>query len=376
MSRALFFYGTLCHLPLLEIVLGRKSDAIEVQPATLTDHLVSWVQDEPFPMIAQQKGAQAFGVLVQGLSETDVARFKFYEGGFEYDLTPLRVQTQQGACEAEVFFPEPGLWSAAAPWNLQDWVRDWAAISVTAAREVMGHFGKMSSAQIAHLLPFLRARAWSNELAKTAAPSTLRRDDAGAQVRFEPRGDGYAGFFRLDTFDISYPRFDGSRSETLQRAGFVAYDAALLLPYDPARDLVMLLEQLRFGPILRGDPKPWVLDPVAGLVDAGEQPIDAARREAVEEAGLELRDIRPMLKGYAAPGYSSEFFHFFLGLCDLDAAQEGLHGLASESEDIRTHVMSFERAMGLLQSGEINQTPLATMLLWLAQHRADIRSLA
>ncbi|MGH1579002.1 NUDIX domain-containing protein [Planktotalea sp.] len=376
MTQSLFFYGSLCHVPLLEIVLGRARSEISIRPAHLQDHLVSWVEGEPFPMIAFEEGARAEGVLVQDLSREDVARLRFYEGGFDYDLTSLRVETSLGLQDADVFFPEAGLWTAGAPWSLEDWVSDWGEISLNAAREVMGHFGRTPAHKMTHLLPFFRARAWAKALAKEGAPTTLRRNTRSEEISVNMRGDGYAGFFRLDTFDIRYPRFDGTQSATLERAAFVAYDAAFVLPYDPERDLIMLVEQLRFGPILRGDPLPWCLEAPAGLVDAGEAPIDTAFRETVEEAGLTLERIEPMLNVYAAPGYSSEYFHCFLGLCNLENVKEGVHGLASENEDIRTHIVSFERAMELLDSGEITVGPTVMMLLWLARKRDEIRSLA
>ncbi len=376
MTKSLFFYGTLCHIPLLERVLARPRADIALSDASLQNHVVNWVKDEPFPMISQQNGSVAQGILVQGLSAEDIARLRFYEGGFDYDLQSLNVQGAAGSHMADVFFPEAGRWPKGAPWVLADWVAAWGAVSLDAAQEVMEHYGKTPVQEVARLLPFFRARAWAKALAREPAASELRRTTPSEAVSLKLRTDGYAGFFRLDTFDISYPRFDGTQSETVPRGAFVTYDAALILPYDPARDLVMLIEQMRYGPILRGDPLPWMLEPIAGLVDAGEAPIETARREAKEEAGLDLTDIRPMMKTYAAPGYSTEFFHCFLGVCALDPSQEGLHGLASENEDIRTHVMPFERAMALLDSGEINQAPLAMMLLWLARQREELRSLA
>ncbi|MEP5153022.1 NUDIX domain-containing protein [Planktotalea sp.] len=374
MTQSLFFYGTLCHIPLLEIILGRSRDQISLNAAVLADHAVHWVKDQPFPMISEEAGAEAHGLLVQGLSALDVERLNFYEGGFDYALTPINVTTEDGPVATEVYFPEPGMFTRGAIWKLADWVAQWGDMSLSAAQDAMAQFGRKTASQMAHLLPFFRARAWSQELAQEGAPADLRRNLTRDAVTLEKRSDGYADFFRFDTFDISYPHFDGTQSDTLDRGAFIAYDAALLLPYDPKRDRVMLIEQLRYGPLLRGDPLPWVLEPIAGLVDAGEAPMEAARREAVEEAGLALQDIRLMMKTYAAPGYSTEFFHCFLGLCDLDPAQEGLHGLASESEDIRTHVMSFDRAMELFDSGEINQAPLAMMLLWLARKREDLRA--
>lgn len=375
MSTTLFFYGSLCHIPLLEVVLGREQARINICAAHLSDHSVSWVKDEPFPMIAEKVGCKAQGILVQDLSDEDVVRLRFYEGGFDYDLKAVSVICNGDAITAEVFFPEAGLWSAGAEWNLQDWITHWGAVSLSAAREVMEHFGVKSAQEIAHLLPFFRARGWAKELAKTPRDLELRRETQSNEVTLQRRSDGYAGFFRLETFNISHPRFDNTQSETLDRAAFVAYDAALVLPYDPKRDLVLLIEQLRYGPVLRGDPQPWVLEPIAGLVDAGEAPMEAARREAAEEAGLDLQDIRPMMNVYPSPGYSTEFFHCFLAVCDLDLGLEGVHGLQSESEDIRSHVVSFDRGMELLDSGEINLGPLAMMLLWLGRHREKIRSL-
>ncbi|MCB2157335.1 MAG: NUDIX domain-containing protein, partial [Rhodobacteraceae bacterium] len=46
------------------------------------------------------------------------------------------------------------------------------------------------------------------------------------------------------------------------------------------RDRVLLIEQFRMGPYARGDAEPWLIEAIAGRVDPGETPEDAARREA------------------------------------------------------------------------------------------------
>jgi len=273
MSRTLFFYGTLCHAPLLDCVLGagdRGGQGGRVEAAVLDDHLVTWVHGQPFPMIRAEAGAQARGAVLRDVSDQDLARLIFYEGGFDYDLSPVSVQVGAEKVEAEVFFPQPGLWTPGAPWALQDWVDAWGAISLSAAGEVMEQFGTRSAEDIAHLLPFFRARGWARQMAQTSAPRQLRRDLHRNQVRITPRPASAKGFFRLESFALDYPKFDGTRSETIARNAYVAFDAALLLPYDPVSDRVMLVEQLRFGPLMRGDPYPSILEPIAGLVDAGE----------------------------------------------------------------------------------------------------------
>ncbi len=369
----LFFYGTLCHPPLLEHVLGRPAAEIAPTPATLPGWSVYWAEGQSFPTLCAEPEGRAEGLLLRDLGEEDLARLDHYEGGFGYALEPLEVETAQGRHSALVYLPDAARWTPGAPWSLADWVARYGALTLRAAEEVMERFGVTAPQEIDRLFPWIRARGWAQCLAQEAAPTTLRRAPEPGDHRIEQLRPGYDGFFRLRDFDISYRRFDGSRSATIRREAFQAYDAALVLPYDPVQDQLMLIEQFRFGPVWRRDPAAWVLEPIAGLVDAGERPADCARREAREEAGLELGDLRLMTRVYPSPGYSSEFFHCYLGLCDLSGHDGGLAGLAQEHEDIRSHVMSFDRAMALVDSGEVNAAPLTMMLLWLARHRAELR---
>jgi nudix-type nucleoside diphosphatase (YffH/AdpP family) len=325
-------------------------------------------------MIVEQAGAEAEGLLLKGLCAEDRAALAYYEGGFAYALRPSTVQTDAGPAQAEVYFPDTDKWRPGASWSLEAWVTDWGDMSLAAAREVMDRRGAYSAQEVAGMLPFFRARAWAGQIAAKAAPQTLRRRSTSADIDYQGlRGQPYRGFFRIDPFRLRYRRFDGSWSAPLDRECFIAFDVALVLPYDPVSDKVLLIEQMRFGPIHRGDPAPWVLEAVAGVVDAGETPESAARREAEEEAGVTLSDLLPAARGYASPGYTTEFYHAFVGLCDLSGRDKGLGGLDEEHEDIRSHVIPFDQAMDLVESGEINALPLAMLINWVAARRASLR---
>jgi ADP-ribose pyrophosphatase len=358
---------------LLDAVLGATPGNISL--ATLPDHAVHWVADQPFPMILPSVGATAEGILLTSPDAEQIARLNFYEGGFAYDLRSVTVHTETGEMQAQVYFPQDGLWQPGAPFSLDDWIAQWGQISVDTAGFIMTQFGKISTDDAQKLLPFMRARAWARQLAAEPAPRALRYDPGPEDVQLLPDDrSGFDGFFQLRVFTLQHSQFAGGMSPPIRREAFVAYDAALVLPYDPVQDSVLLIEQIRYGPICRGDPAAWVLEPIAGLVDAGEDPEDAARREAIEEAGLEMGDLLPIAKVYPSPGYSSEFFHCYLGLCDLDGRGAHLGGLDSESEDIRSHVLPFAQAMDLVESGEINAAPLVMMLLWLSGKRDDLRA--
>lgn len=359
----LFVYGTLRHRPLLDTVLGRPDARADA--ARLPGHQVHWAAGQNFPYI--QEGAQgAEGLLLSDLSDEDMARLDFYEGGFGYDTRVLDVMTASGAVPARVYFARPGLWEAGALWDLGDWVRDHGALSVSAAQEVMELLGTITPAEVARRFPFIRARAWSRMLAATGAQGAARRSPAGeAAPEFSDRPGGFDGFFRLRPVSSSFRRFDGTRSQTVEREVFQGFDAALVLPYDPVRERVLLVEQFRLGPALRGDPHARILEPIAGMVDAGETPADAARREAREEAGIALGHLEHMTSVYASPGYSTDFFHCYLAECDLDIDGGRIGGHPEEDEDIRTHVLPLAEALDLVDSGEINVAPLTMMLLWL-----------
>ena len=130
------------------------------------------------------------------------------------------------------------------------------------------------------------------------------------------------------------------------------------------------------GPYGRGDPRPWVLEPVAGRMDATDTPESCAYRECREEANIDLKSLKKISSHYCSPGDSTEYFHLFLGLCDLpdDTATQG--GLDSEDEDIRIHLLSYAQAMELLETGEADNGPLVLSLLWLSKNRERLRASA
>lgn len=206
-----------------------------------------------------------------------------------------------------------------------------------------------------------------------STPTGIRSDIPAAQVHETGRTLTHDGFFRMQRIALRHPLFGGGMSCEVAREVFVATDAAIVLPYDPQRDRVLLVEQFRAGPYGRGDALPFCLEPVAGRVDAGEAPETAARRECAEEAGLALRDLRHVSSHYPSPGCSTEYFHCYVGLCDLPEPGQGRGGLETENEDIRTHVIPFDAAQGLLETGEANVGPLVLLLTWLAHHRASLR---
>lgn len=366
-----FFYGTLCHAPLLAAVLGRPATG---RSAILPDHAIHWAEGGSFPLIRAEPGASAQGLLLDALTEAEVARLDHYEGGFGYLTRDLAVQVGSTTVTARVYFPKPGLWQPGAPWSLADWVARYAPAALATATEFMALMGKVPAPALAARYGTMLTRGAAQVRAQTPSPATLRRKAEPEDVALAARRFPYAKFFAVEEWDIGWRQFDGTMGAPAERAVFVMADAVTVLPYDPVRDRVLLIEQFRAGPLARGDVAAWQLEAVAGRIDPGETPEEAARREALEEAGLTLSALIPVGNYYPSPGAITEYLYSYVALVDLPDGSAGIFGLPEEAEDIRGHLLSFDRMMDLVASGEIANAPLILTALWLQRERPRLRA--
>jgi ADP-ribose pyrophosphatase len=191
-------------------------------------------------------------------------------------------------------------------------------------------------------------------------------------VEIIARDTRYSGFFSIDLYRFRHRLFNGEMSGEITREIFERGHAAVLLPFDPVRDEVVLIEQIRIAAFDTSE-TPWLLEMVAGMIEEGESPEDVARREAVEEAGLEVKRTKNVLSYLASPGGASERSTIFVGEVDAATAQ-GIHGLADENEDIRVHVVSREQAYQWVEEGKIDNAASVIALQWLQLHYQALRN--
>ncbi|SHE34623.1 ADP-ribose pyrophosphatase [Modicisalibacter ilicicola DSM 19980] len=182
----------------------------------------------------------------------------------------------------------------------------------------------------------------------------------------------YQGFFSLEQRHLRHRLFEGGWSDVVTREVHVRRDAVGVLLYDVERDRVVLVEQVRAGAL--DDPlSPWKLEPVAGLIEPGENPADVAYRETVEEAGCEILELIELHTYYPSPGACDERVTMFCGLVD-SCRLGGVHGLDEENEDILVHVLSFAQAWELLEAGRLDNAMCLIAFYWLARERASLRA--
>ena len=182
----------------------------------------------------------------------------------------------------------------------------------------------------------------------------------------------YSGFFRINGYRLRHRLFAGGWSGVIEREVFERGHAVGVLPYDPVADSIVLIEQFRIGALIAGM-SPWLIEVVAGIIEEGEAPEEVARRETLEEAGLEIQALMPMCRYLVSPGGSSESVRLYCGRVDSRGAG-GIHGLAEEHEDIRVDRVAYEEAMHLLEEGRVTNSVSLIALQWLALHRDRVRA--
>lgn len=195
-------------------------------------------------------------------------------------------------------------------------------------------------------------------------------DEGDFEVLDEQRE--WRGFFEVINVSLRHRLFGGGWSGAMQRVVARRRQAVGVLIYDPAMDCLAVAEQFRVGALDR-KPSPWLMELIAGLMETGESPEDVARRESLEEAGVELKALERVASYYSSPGGSDEMFHLYCASADLSAAA-GNYGLAEENEDIRLHVLPVTEVLAMADDGRIDNAHSLVAVHWFARHHQRLRA--
>lgn len=195
-------------------------------------------------------------------------------------------------------------------------------------------------------------------------PRTL--DDIDLQSR-ELLGQGWG---KLERFTFRHRRFDGTWSEPVTRDLYTIAEVAMVLPYDPALDAVVLIEQFRTCGLYWGEAT-WLFEAVAGIVDPGETPPEVAAREALEEADCKIAAPVHIATVFSSPGGYGERTYMYAARADLSKAG-GIHGLAHEHEDIRAVAVPLDEAHAAAMDGRIRDAKTILMIQWLTAHKSKL----
>ena len=172
----------------------------------------------------------------------------------------------------------------------------------------------------------------------------------------------YDGFFKMNEIILKYRKYDGNWSNSIKRELFGGAQVAAVLPYDPISKEIILIQQFRPGTISK-DINHYLDEIVAGIIDEGESPEIAAKRECLEETGCEVKKLIPIQGYFPAPGSSESFYHLFLG--EVESFQGSkIQGLENENEDIFVKCFKIEDVKKKMEEGKIINGLTLIALQW------------
>ena len=177
-------------------------------------------------------------------------------------------------------------------------------------------------------------------------------------------------FFKIDRAVIQHEKFDGTMTNDIIRLNFNRGQSVCVLLYNPHKDTILLTNQFRFPAYSADKAQGWILELPAGMVDGNTKPVDAAKKEVLEEMGYKINNLKLIYDFFPSPGGSSErLFMYYAEVSDEDKITSG-GGLDSEHEDIETVELNTAEAFQLLDNRKIYDAKTIIALQWLMREIA------
>lgn len=179
----------------------------------------------------------------------------------------------------------------------------------------------------------------------------------------------FKGFFEFSELRVSHSLYKGGESEVLSREVFNRNQAVVVLLYDSNNEQVILVEQFRPGAVRNAltagnQDAAWLIEPVAGMIEVDEDPVETGIRETQEETGVFIDSLEYVCQFYPSPGGCDEILHLYAA--DIDSTRIDEHGgLSDEYEDIKVLKIGFSEAKRRLNSAEFNVASTFIALQWL-----------
>jgi nudix-type nucleoside diphosphatase (YffH/AdpP family) len=193
---------------------------------------------------------------------------------------------------------------------------------------------------------------------------TVAEDQPGFEV--EQRRVVVDDFLKLEEVWFRHRNRLGKLSDRRRSLFLERGDAVAVLLHNIDTDRVILIDQFRYPAHADGG---WLIETIAGMLEKGEAPEDAVRREAFEETGYQLADMRHVATFYTSPGGSSERIHlYFSEVTNASHVGPG-GGLVEEGEDISLHEYSPNDLADAVAAGDIRDGKTLVAVQWFLGRR-------
>jgi GDP-mannose pyrophosphatase NudK len=170
-------------------------------------------------------------------------------------------------------------------------------------------------------------------------------------------------WYTLKKYTYEILKKDGVR-QVQTREVYDRGNGAVILLYNQEFKTVILTRQFRLPSFVNGNRKGVLIEACAGLLDQ-DNPEEAIKRETEEETGYRIQDVRKIFESYMSPGSVSEILYFFIAEYAPSMKVHSGGGIAHEQEDIEVLEISFDKAYGMIATGEIRDAKTIMLLQYM-----------
>lgn len=167
-------------------------------------------------------------------------------------------------------------------------------------------------------------------------------------------------WYTLNKVTFEYQKKDGTR-ETQSREAYDRGNGATILLYNKKSKTVILTKQFRLPTYINGNDDGMMIEACAGLLDK-DNPEDCIRKETEEELGYKISDVRKVFEVYMSPGSVTEILYFFIAEYSKSMKVNDGGGLADEQEEIEVLELDIDKALEMIDSGEVKDAKTIILL--------------
>src|SRR3970040_2374063 len=170
-------------------------------------------------------------------------------------------------------------------------------------------------------------------------------------------------WYVLRKITYEYSKKDGTK-HTQSREAYDRGNGATILLYNKTQKTVILTRQFRLPTFVNGNETGMLIEAFAGLLDQ-DNAEDCIRRETEEETGYKITDVKKIFEAYMSPGSVTEIFYFFIAEYSKETKVNAGGGVEAEEENIEVLELNFDKAVKMIESGEIKDGKTIMLLQYI-----------
>lgn len=173
-------------------------------------------------------------------------------------------------------------------------------------------------------------------------------------------------WYVLRKITYEYLKRDGTK-QTQSREAYDRGNGATILLYNKVQKTVILTRQFRLPTFVNGNENGMLIEACAGLLDK-DNAEDCIRRETEEETGYKVSSVQKIFEAYMSPGSVTEILYFFIAAYSNEMKIGEGGGVEHEEENIEVLEIEIDKAMQMIETGEIKDGKTIMLLQYIKLH--------